>query len=209
MPSALAEKLHGLLLQDLSSGKLPPGLIINRRQIAAEYNVSVTPVLEAMTMLEFEGFLEILPRKGTQIKLITQQTITGNFILRDAVEAKAARVYFGKKLAKKFDFLMDFAEKVNSAPEENLKDWELEIAFHHELVSLAGYQSLTDTYDRIMRLYLFHGMNQLIPGYLKTPRDDHVQLIKNLLNAESAEKAEKFIRDHVWYGKTYLLTGCI
>ncbi|NQT59069.1 MAG: FCD domain-containing protein, partial [Bacteroidetes bacterium] len=105
--------------------------------------------------------------------------------------------------------LLKFAAKVNAAPEDNLKDWKLEIAFHHELVSLAGYPILTETYDRIMRLYLFHGMNQLIPGHLKTPRDDHVLLINNLLNAETADSAEKVIRDHVWYGKTYLLQGLI
>lgn len=205
MPSLLAEKLHARLLQDLSSGKLPPGLIINRRQIAADYNVSVTPVLEVITMLELEGFLETIPRKGTQIKLITQQNITGNFILRDAIESKAARIYFGKMIKSKLDYFLEFAEKVNSASEDNLDDWKIEIAFHHELVSLAGYPILTAAYDRIMRLHLFHGMNQLIPEYLKTPRDDHVKLIKNLLNAESANEAEQFVRDHVWYGKTYLL----
>ena len=209
MPSLLAEKLHRLLLQDFSSGKLPPGLIINRRQIAADYNVSVTPVLEAMTMLEIEGFLETLPRKGTQIKPITQQNITGNFLLRDAVESKAARIYFGTKIRKSLDHLLEFAENVNSASEDNLNDWKLEIAFHHELVALADCPVLIETYDRIMRLYLFHGMNQLIPENFKIPRDDHVLLINNLLNAESANTAEKIIRDHVWYGKTYLLEGSI
>jgi GntR family transcriptional regulator, rspAB operon transcriptional repressor len=209
MPSALGEKLYKLLLQDFLSGKLPPGLIINRRKIAADYNVSVTPVLEAVTMLELEGFLETIPRKGTQIKPITQQNITGNFILRDAVESKAARIYFGETIEKNLDHLLEFAERVNSASEDNLDDWKLEITFHHELVALAGYPVLTGTYDRIMQLYLFHGMNQLIPKNSKTPRDDHVLLINNLLNAESANTAEKIIRDHVWYGKTYLLKGLI
>jgi len=208
MPSpSLAETLYDKILELLLDGSLQPGTLINRREFASEYQVSVTPVTEAFTRLEYDGFLETLPRKGTQVRLVTKESVVDNFILRDAVEAKAARMYYGEPIRSSLPSLLDFARQVNDAPDDHLQDWKTEINFHHRLVELANCRPLIETYERTMHLSMFYGMNQYIPENLKSSRDDHIALVRNLAAAESAENAESIIRKHVWYGKQYLIEG--
>ena len=144
------------------AGTLHPGQIINRRQIANDFGVSVAPVLEAMLLLEHEGLLETIPRKGTQVRLIRPEDILGQFMIRDAIESKAARLYWNRTLPDTYDDMIDFARQVDTATEDLLEDWRLEILFHKELVSLAGIPALTKAFDKTMKLSLFFTMARTV-----------------------------------------------
>lgn len=205
MATGLAGKMYDILLDELLSNRLTPGQMINRRQIASTYGMSVAPVLEAMLQLEHEGFLETIPRKGTQVKVITIEDIYGSFLIRDAIESKAARLYYAEALTSSLDQLTSLAQEVDSAPDDHLEDWKTEIRFHRRLVALSGCQALSDALDRVMRLNVFYGMNQFIPVQYRTPRDNHTLLLEKLSQARSADDAERIIRTHVWFGKEYLL----
>jgi GntR family transcriptional regulator, rspAB operon transcriptional repressor len=201
LSGAIYRKLMVMLLQ----GELVPGQMINRRQIAASLDVSVAPVLEAMVLLENEGFLETIPRKGTQVKIIREEDVRGQFIFRDALESKAARMYYGAPLTGRMGELESFALRVDQAPSDHLEDWKTEILFHRELVALAGVPALTDAFDRAMRIHLFYAMVRIIPAHRATERDNHVVLLRNLSEAEGPDQAERIIRSHVWYGKEAIL----
>lgn len=201
----LSKDVYNRILEQLLEGKLLPGQIINRRQIAADFGVSVAPVLEAMLLLEHEGLLETIPRKGTQVRLVRSEDVLGQFMIRDALESKAARMYWNTTLPDARDDLLDFAEQVDNAVQDHLEDWRMEILFHKELVSLAGIPALTAAFDRTMRLNLFFSMARIVPPEKNAGRDNHVVLVNRLLEAGSADEAENIIRTHVWYAKEYLI----
>ena len=204
---SLSQGIHQKLLDMLLEGELLPGQIINRRQMAADFGVSVAPVLEAMVLLEHEGLLETIPRKGTQVKLIREADVLGQFMIRDALECKAARLYWKGPLKEQMERLLLFAERVDHAPEDHLEDWKTEILFHRDLVELAGIPALTEAYDRTMKLNLFYAMARIIPAHRKTSRENHVDLLHRLCAAESADREEEIIRNHVWYGKDFILNA--
>ncbi|OQY33481.1 MAG: hypothetical protein B6241_07925 [Spirochaetaceae bacterium 4572_59] len=201
----LSSDIYRKIMDLLLSGELLPGQNINRRQIASDFDVSVAPVLEAMVRLEHEGLLETIPRKGSQVRLIREEDVLGQFILRDALESKAARIYYGDILKEKMNGLEPFARLVDQAPSDQLEDWRTEIIFHRELVSLAGIPALTEAFDRTMKLNLFYAMARIIPVHLASERDNHVDLLKRLVEAPHADRAEEIIRSHVWYGKESIL----
>jgi DNA-binding GntR family transcriptional regulator len=204
----LSRDVYNKILEQLLAGELYPGQIINRRQIANDFGVSVAPVLEAMLLLEHEGLLETIPRKGTQVRLIRQEDVLGQFMVRDAIESKAARLYWNTKLPDACEYMIDFARQVDTATEDLLEDWRLEILFHKELVSLAGIPALTAAFDKTMKLSLFFTMARTVSPENKSSRDNHEVLIENLNNAASADEAEDIIRTHVWYAKEHLIEGC-
>ncbi|MDA3958300.1 GntR family transcriptional regulator [Oceanispirochaeta sp.] len=203
----LSRDVYNKILEQLLAGELHSGQIINRRQIAGEFGVSVAPVLEAMLLLEHEGLLETIPRKGTQVRLIRPEDILGQFMIRDAIESKAARLYWSKSLPDAYEDMIDFARQVDNAPEDLLEDWRMEILFHKELVSMAGIPALTKAFDQTMKLNLFFTMARTVPPEKKHGRDNHEVLIERLNNADSADEAEEIIRTHVWYAKEYMLEG--
>ncbi len=205
LPSELAQKIYNNLLESLYTGEIQPGDLINRREIARTCSVSVTPVLEALTRLEMEGFLETLPRRGTRIRPITAELICDSFMLRDALEVKAARLYYRRLSGDIQKDLLAEAERVDSATARNFDDWKIEIDFHRRLVALSDSTALLDAYRNHMHLFLFYGMQKIIPVTRQIPRDNHTRLVRELTASGSAEKAGDIIRAHVWYGKEYIL----
>ncbi|MDC7231940.1 MAG: GntR family transcriptional regulator [Spirochaetales bacterium] len=203
----LSRDVYNRILEQLLAGELVPGQIINRRQIASQFGVSVAPVLEAMLLLEHEGLLETIPRKGTQVRLVRTEDVLGQFLIRDALESKAARLYWNRGLKDNAEDILDFAAQVDTATQDLLEDWRLEILFHKELVSLAGIPALTAAFDKTMKLNLFFSMTRSVPEGRNAGRDNHVLLIRNMLAAASADEAESIMRTHVWFAKEHLLEG--
>ena len=133
---------YDALLELLLSGELKPGEMINRRQIAARLDMSVAPVLEAMLRLEGDGFLEVLPNKGTRVCAVRLGEVRGNLEVREALEAQAARIWDPNAFADASKELARFARRVDESKERSRAAWETEVAFHQALVDVAACEAL-------------------------------------------------------------------
>jgi DNA-binding GntR family transcriptional regulator len=51
------------------------------------------PVSEALLRLEFEGFLESRPRAGTRVRIPSREDVRGHYLVREALEVQAARLF--------------------------------------------------------------------------------------------------------------------
>src|ERR1700680_4357198 len=90
---SLASEAYEFVKQRILRGHLPMGQVISRRKIAAELGMSFLPVSEALLRLEFEGLLESRPRAGTRVRIPTLQDVKGHYIVREALEGQAARLF--------------------------------------------------------------------------------------------------------------------
>ena len=72
-------------------GELVAGQRVSQDALAAEFNVSRTPVREAILRLEEEGFLEVIPYKGTVVRSISPRFVEEVYALRISLEGLAAR----------------------------------------------------------------------------------------------------------------------
>ena len=79
---------------DLQSGKLTAGSILSAAGMAKQLGISHTPVREAISQLETEGFVEQVPRLGHQVTAVSRAELDELFELRQFLElgavAKAA-----------------------------------------------------------------------------------------------------------------------
>lgn len=198
---SLSQVVYDQLLERLLKNELVPGEILNRREIAKELDVSVAPVLEAMLQLEMEGFLESIPRKGTQVCPIKADDIMGRLVVREALECQAARMYCGKAVRENEKELTKLAIEADQSLVGSRQNWETEIAFHRALVELADCPVLTDEFDKVMKLNLFYAVNRLMPHHSESEMDRHDELVKTL-QTEDADLAEKAIRRHLRVGKS-------
>jgi DNA-binding GntR family transcriptional regulator len=199
--NSLAHDVYNEICGRIINNRLKPGEFFNRRDIAKELNVSVTPVSEAMIELEIDGFIQSIPRKGSQVKIITQEDIYGQLMVREAIECQAARLYCGKPISENMDILLSIAAKVDKSANETIKKWQLEIQMHHELLKTAKCDALIQIYLRSVHLGIFYQMNQILNSKgLQEDFDNHVHLVKSLSKA-NAEEAEKLIRKHLRSGR--------
>ena len=86
----LREVVCETLREAIRSGVLKPGERLMEIQLADELGVSRTPVREAMRKLELEGYVIMLPRRGTYVANISIRDINEVFEIRTTLDALAS-----------------------------------------------------------------------------------------------------------------------
>ncbi len=118
----LSSQAYRSVRERILRGELSLGDSVSRRKIAAELGMSFLPVSEALQRLEFEGLLESRPRAGTRVRIPSREDVTGHYVVREALETQAARLFAQmataqeraalKKLAARCDALFKKSEHV-------------------------------------------------------------------------------------------------
>jgi DNA-binding GntR family transcriptional regulator len=85
-------RVYRALRQDILTLALPPGRMLVESQLARRFRVSKTPVREALALLDQEGLVEIMPRRGILVTAITVRDVREMFELRMALEGAAAQL---------------------------------------------------------------------------------------------------------------------
>lgn len=188
--------MYDALYKAMLTNRLGPGDRLNRKQVAEDCGVSVAPVLEAMTQLEWEGFLVTSPRRGTMVRMVTAAQLLGRFHLRIALETQAARIYAGPLLTAAADRIRELAARLDATPPRTWESVEAEMRFHGGLVDVAGSEVLSGMFDQVMRFSLYYAAKQLLPCGPPRPPREHIRLVENLLSA-GPEEADRQIRMHL------------
>ena len=81
-----------MLREAILSGSLGPGERLTQEELAARFNVSMTPIREAIQQLVAEGILDQEPYKGVQVAEVNADEATEIYLMRSAVEALAVRI---------------------------------------------------------------------------------------------------------------------
>ena len=87
----LRDVVFNTLRQAILRGELKPGERLMEIALANRLGVSRTPVREAIRMLELEGLVIMIPRRGAQVAQITEQDLNDVLEVRLGLEELAVR----------------------------------------------------------------------------------------------------------------------
>ena len=82
----VADILRGMILK----GQFEAGEQLSERQLCSAFNISTTPVKEALRMLQTEGLVYSVPRKGTFVSNVLGDRISQSIMMRASLEGIAA-----------------------------------------------------------------------------------------------------------------------
>ena len=85
LTQSLPEQIAAQLAARITSGAYAPGQRVMEQAVAAEFAVSRGPVREALRLLEKEGLVTILPRRGAQVTRLTTAEVREIFDIRAAL----------------------------------------------------------------------------------------------------------------------------
>jgi DNA-binding GntR family transcriptional regulator len=173
-------------------------LRLDERQLINALGVSRTPIREALSLLEQEGFVRTVPRRGIYIVRKSKRQIIEMIQMWAALESMAARL--ATQLAPdaeiaKLRHLFD--EFQNSPPNEHLDEYsDANIAFHTEVIRLGGNQTIIDT-TRNLLLHVKAIRRATISQSDRAARSiiDHLKIIE-ALEKRDTELAERLTRQH-------------
>lgn len=198
-----SQRVYSYLLKLLLSKKLVPGDQIDRRTVASELGLSVSPVGEAMLRLESEGLLTTVPRKGTLVGINSKQEAKAASVIREAFECQAVRMCCGEPIKANEKTLIKLAEAVDKAPEGTMTSWKAEMRFHRKIIELAGYPALTKEFEKVIRRAFFCWVNLLLITHKSKPPGHHTELVKKL-KSKNPDYAERAMREHLRRGQITL-----
>ena len=112
--SDLAGEAYVIIRERILCGEVAIGQVISRRKIALELGMSFLPVSEAFLRLEFEGLLESRPRAGTRVRIPSREDVRGHYLVREALEVEAARLFTGTATPEERTELLKLAARVDA-----------------------------------------------------------------------------------------------
>ena len=87
----LAEELHAQLADEIVRGVLPPGSALDETDLARRFEVSRTPVREAIRQLAASGLIDARPHRGAVVARPSEARLADMFEMMAELEALCAR----------------------------------------------------------------------------------------------------------------------
>ena len=189
---------EAILKMDIYSTAEP--VMLDERALSERLGVSRTPIREAIAMLEQDGFVKTVPRRGIIVVRRSKSEIVDMIRAWAALESMAARLITTTARKRDITALRDFFKDFNlkdRLPQDHVEEYsKANIAFHQALISLSESPVLVDMTNDI--LLHVRGYRQLTIGRTDrtaTSLPEHMAIIE-ALEARDTELAEKRARDH-------------
>ena len=186
-------------------GELPFGTGLSRRALAEELEISIVPVGDALQRLEGDGLVESRPRVGTRVRIPTANAVRGHYILREALESQAARIFSEKaspdereeikRLANQLDGLYSLM-KPDEDRERSFEIHKFHMRFHMRIAECTGCEELSQAVEK-NQVLVFNWLYDTALGNQPPPSGWHSQLADGL-NA-GPDAADAAMRRHTRY----------
>lgn len=173
-------------------------LRLDERSMAEQLQVSRTPLREALTRLENDGFIEIRPRKGVFVVRKTMEEIQEMIVAWAALESMAARMAATAASDSEIRELRKHALRHSeSSVRADLSEYsEANIRFHQMILEMSGCRLLAAMADELF--VHMHGVRRrALEENNRASRSvvDHLEIIE-ALEARDPDLASRLVREH-------------
>jgi DNA-binding GntR family transcriptional regulator len=181
---------------DIYSDREP--LRLEERELMKALGVSRTPVREALSILEQEGFVRTVPRRGIFIVRKSKREMIEMIQMWAALESMAARLATLTASDAEIGKLRHlFDEFQSSPPAEHLDEYsDANIAFHQAIIRLGGSRLIEDATHNLF-LHVRAIRRATISQNNRAARSiiEHLKIIE-ALERRDTELAERLTRQH-------------
>jgi DNA-binding GntR family transcriptional regulator len=91
-PASFADQAYLQLREEIIAVELPPGTVLREEELTRRIGVGRTPIREAFQRLRRDGFVTIIPRRGTLVSEINITDLAAIYEVRARLESWAARL---------------------------------------------------------------------------------------------------------------------
>ena len=195
----LVDEVVDVLRDRIYDGQYSPGSPIRQEQLAAELNVSRTPLREALRMLEREGLVQVAPGRGLRVVSVDLPSLLAAYELREVVDGVAARLA-AQHAARACSVQL---AAILTLQEEALDPWaaagyaDANVAFHREIVEASGNEYVLAQLPLVrMTSQVFTPVKIVDPARAGASILEH-RAIADAIEHGRPEDAERLARAHI------------
>lgn len=195
--SSRSEVAYQQLKKAIQSGQLSPGTRIRETEIAERFEISRTPVRDAMRRLEADGLISYLPRQGAVVSKLDHQETMELYDLREILEGTAAAFAARHASAAEIAELEDLVASETSIQDQPDKLADLNRIFHAVLYRAAHNRYLERALINLRdSMALLGGTTLRVAGRYDTAHGEHDAIISAIARRDPVA-AESAARAHI------------
>ena len=195
----LRELVFENIRQAIVKGIFAPGERLMEIQLADDLGVSRTPVREAIRKLELEGFVVMIPRRGTYVANLSIKDINDVYEIRISLDVLAAGLAAERiepeELEELNRLLLEISEAARTGPMDKIV--RLDTAFHDVLYKASRNDRLRTIINNLReQITGIRGTSMRYPGRLADTLEEHRALVDSIA-ARDSERAQAAARIHL------------
>jgi len=197
---SLKEQVYEYLREQLRTGEIRPGSVIDMEETSKKLGVSKTPLRDALLQLEMEDFVTILPRRKVVVNVLSTEDIRNYYDIIGALESVALLKAFDRIRPEDVDVMQALNDAMAKAIAANDFDlyYEKNLELHNMFLSRCGNESLVKIVNTLKkRLYDFPRSKGFVKEWEETSIGEHQTLI-DLVRQDKPLEAADHIRDVHW-----------
>lgn len=197
MRQSLADRVYDRLLEKIVSGALASGTTLNIADIAHDFQVSPSPVREAVLRLTAEGLVTNPTNRRAAVTSFTRQDVVEMFHVRSLLECGAVRlaaVQIQKHEVQELRKTVEECAALYGDPAQKMAMFALDNRFHLQIAEYGRNRALHEEIVRVSRRVRVMQWLRLDPMSMNRGYPEHLAVIEALerRDAEAAARAMEF-----------------
>ncbi len=170
---------------------------LDERQLSQDLGVSRTPIREALSVLEQEGFVRSIPRRGIQVVRKSKREVVEMITVWAAIESMAARLAATAASEADLAALRGLVDAFADDPSGQLSEYsDANMAFHRAIIRLGGVELMTSLTDSLfIHMRAVRAVTMTQDNRARRSMADH-RAIMAALDARDADRAQRLVREH-------------
>lgn len=181
---------------------LPPNSVLIERYIMEMFDLSRTPMREAINRLHIEGFLSNIAGKGFFVNDIQHKDFLELYEIKEALESEAAYLCCARKNSTNIAKIEKAFQKYESSLSQNkyIKSMILDLDFHWAIVESANNQRLERQMslimDQTLKFFNIYYSDEIPPRISKSFCEQHKKILNTIKN-DNPDAARQALLDHI------------
>jgi DNA-binding GntR family transcriptional regulator len=196
---SLTERARLGIEKMIYDGSLPPGTALDERSLAAQFDVSRTPVREALQQLQVQGLIRVVPRQGIYVAKMTVKSLLSMLETLQELEVACVRLAARRISPDQKKALAAAAEACDQVARRGDSEAykQANSTYHQVLYDASCNKYLTDQVvsirlrTEIYRKDLFGKTDRM-----RVSVAEHFEILQAILDGNAAE-AEACMRRHI------------
>ncbi len=198
----LSKVAYKELKKQILAGVYKPGERLLLDTVSKALNISMTPLKDAFSKLEYDGLVETIPRKGAFVTKLSKTDFQDFIEIRIALETFAIELFY-KKGNHNIVGIQEL-EEINRNVAKTIEDEDktgfilADMEFHQKMVSLAGNSRLTDMFSRFpLSNFIVLMGNEMTKEEGRKVISQHEAIIQSLKNMNNLEETKQYVLDNI------------
>lgn len=190
----LADDVYDQLVTAIMDRDIGPDDRLVQEKLAAELDISRTPVREALLRLEKEGVLRHANSGGFRLAKISEDETLELYQARAAIEGQAARILAARNDPEEMNALRDTIREHEQLKNPSTRDYFVaNRAIHRAFMEMAGNRFLLEMFDMIWgRAMAFHLFAAIENADIEKSLGNHIELVDAIATGDRAHALEQF-----------------